>query len=206
MEEIPKMLYQSVLPTISTSVYTAPQGKYTAIKSIFLTCLANGTDRTFSLVVGGITVAYNHTIKSFKTLFLDDLNIFLLPGETIQIHCPGGNMIAQISGMEMEYIPSEFPYTKVSGSIPSVTSATILNPDSAYDWVIKSLIITNPNIADREIVIQCEGFSILYRYTLRPYDTLIVPLPKFLIPKGQKINAYNISGGAVFGIVAERVV
>ncbi|WP_340019526.1 hypothetical protein [Paenibacillus sp. FSL H3-0457] len=206
MAEIAKLLYQGVIPTTATSIYTAPPGKYTVIKSIFLTSLANGTDRTFNLVIGGITVGYGHTVKSFKTLFFDDIGIFLLPGETIQLHCSGGNVISQISGIESDYVPAEFPYIKSNGSIPAVTSSTILNPDSSHDWIIKSLIITNHNSADREIVVQSAGFSLLYRFNLKAYDTLIVPLPNFMLPKGQTVTAYTMSGGALFGIVAERVV
>ncbi|MFE6075277.1 hypothetical protein ACFVQB_12450 [Paenibacillus sp. NPDC057886] len=206
MADIIKLLYQAVLPTSATSVYTAPQGKYTVIKSIFLSSLANGTDRTFRMIIGGITVGYDHVVKSFKTLLLNDLNIFLLPGESIQLHCPGGNMISQISGIEVDYIASEFPYIKSNGVL-SVPSSAILNPDASNDRLIKSLIITNPSSTSTEVVVQANGFALMYRQLIKPYDTLVVPMPNFFLIKGQTITANVISGsGTLFGIVAKKVV
>lgn len=69
MAEIAKLLYQGVLPTAATNIYTAPPGKYTVIKSIFLTSLANGTDRTFNLVIGGLLLGTGTLLSHLKLYF-----------------------------------------------------------------------------------------------------------------------------------------
>lgn len=208
MGNIAKSLYSASLPASSTNVYAAPQGKYILIKSIILTNYSS-VDRTFNLIIGGIPLGYNHTLKANGTLVIDDTNLFLFPGDWIQVSCSASSSISMfVSGEERDYVLSDFPYKRNNGTIPNST-ITVFPADSKYDWVIKSIIITNMATVAKSIDIAANNQYLLTKYSIKPNDTLIVPLPNLFIPKGNPLTMFASSGGSgspEFGLVAQKVV
>lgn len=203
MADVIKYLFAGSLPTSATEVYTVPSGKCSVAKSFAIT---NSTvsPLTFTLIVGGVNVAYDHTIKAYGTLLINDLDIPLLPGENITVLGSTTSVKMHITGLERDYVASDYPYQKIIYAL----YGTATTPANNFDAMIKSIVLCNPNSAgDAQVSITLENYLLPPWKVIKTKDSLIIPSPKIFLPKGKQITV-TVAGtntNCRIGFVLEKV-
>ncbi|OMF66311.1 hypothetical protein MKY66_06395 [Paenibacillus sp. FSL R5-0766] len=196
-----KRLIHPIVPTTGSIAYTVPQGKYTVVKSIVITN-SNSPDLTYYLKIGGTFIAVNRTLKGKNTLIIDDLFIPLLPSETITVQASNSGCVMYISGVEKDYIESEYPYTTIN----AVTSTSPVNlPSRTTDVMIKSIIIHNLSTNVVPEVTVYIPWSFINQMKLNTKDTLIIPNLNVLLPSNHNLT-YYATNNVYFTVILERVV
>ncbi|WP_419891397.1 hypothetical protein [Paenibacillus xylanexedens] len=197
-----KALFEGTIPSASTNVYTVPSGKYAVSKSIVI-CNGDSAVMTFTLIIGGVNVAYSHNLAGYETLIIDDLDIPMLGSETITMLSSTVNGRIVITGFERDYVAEEFPYLKIIANY----SGWFTLPANDFDSILKSIVICNPNSTEsRGSVMQTSSLALIYNKTIKPRDTVIIPLPKIFVPKGRQLMIAGTSSGLRFAIIFEKVV
>ncbi|WP_338591887.1 hypothetical protein V6669_06365 [Paenibacillus sp. Y5S-9] len=201
MADTIKYMYEDAVPTTATAVYTVPSGKCAVAKS-FVISNPGSVARTFRLIVGGIVVAYDHTIKGYDTIFIDDLDIPLLPGETIIIMGSTATIKAYVTGFERDYVTSEYSYQKIN----HLLNGSIMTPANTFDAMIKAIVICNPNAVDTQVGVTLKDYLIAPQKVVKANDSLIIPMPKLFLPKGRQITLSASGSNCHVGIILEKVV
>lgn len=202
MADTIKYMFEGSLPASATAVYTVPSGKCAVAKSFSITN-PTAVPLTFRLIVGGIVVAYDHTIKGFDTLFINDLDIPLLSEENITVMGSTTSVKMYITGLERDYVASEYPYQKILYTL----FGTAITPANNFDAMIKAIVLCNPNAADAQVGITLQNYLIPPQKVVKGKDSLIIPLPKLFLPKGRQITI-NVAGSNTncnVGIIMEKV-
>lgn len=199
-EQIKQLVYP-LISTTSNISYTVPTGKYTVVKSIII---SNGSsaDLTYSLNIGGTYIATNRTLKGKGTLIIDDLCIPLLPSQTIVTQASTGSCVMYISGVEKDYIKSNYPYTTINAV--TTTSLTAI-PGRTSDMMIKSIIIHNVSTNTVAEVTVLMPWTFIPQKSLNPKETLIIPNINALLPSIYDLS-YRATNNVYVTIILEKVV
>ncbi|CAM4460268.1 hypothetical protein [Paenibacillus xylanexedens] len=199
-EQIKQLVYPLISTTSSIS-YTVPSGKYTVVKSIII---SNGSsaDLTYSLNIGGTYIATNRTLKGKGTLIIDDLCIPLLPSQTIVTQASTGSCVMYISGVEKDYIKSNYPYTTINAV--TTTSLTAI-PGRTSDMMIKSIIIHNVSTNTVAEVTVLMPWTFIPQKSLNPKETIIIPNINALLPSIYDLS-YRATNNVYVTIILEKVV
>ncbi|MCM3204418.1 hypothetical protein [Paenibacillus illinoisensis] len=204
MADTIKSIFEGNVPTTSTIAYTVPNGKYAVIKSVIICNSSINTSVTFRLSIGGGNIAQDHTLKGGDTLVLDELDFPLLPGETIVIYGSTSSARMIISGFERDYDSKNYPYLKVVTTV-TVGGGGIYTPANDFDAIIKSIVICNSTNTNATVSMNT-SVSLINCKIIKPYDTLIVPLPKIFLGKGKQLYQYTTTATAQVTIIMEKVV
>ncbi len=193
------------MPTADTTVYTVPSSKYAVVKSLTMSN-NSATAQTINVTIGGIRLMINYVVPAKDSLVINDLDIPMIQGETIQVRSTeaGNNTAMSFVGFERDYVASEYPYVKLNGLVQA--TATTLFTASGGDWILKRLIITclSGNVMKFYTSISAVSFI---DYQLNPWDTLYVPLQR-LVGNGTSIlgTAVGLNNSLTYGLVLEKVV
>ncbi|MDK8191555.1 hypothetical protein QP794_15820 [Paenibacillus sp. UMB7766-LJ446] len=200
MADTIKSLYSALMPTVSSSIYAPPTGKYAVVKSIVI-CNRSSSDVTISLGAAGIVIIHSHTLKENGTLIINDLDVPIIPGTIISASASSAVVALSIGGFERDYVPSEYPYVVAARSTPG--SVTL---NSGNDWIVKSFVITNTTSTESAVSITFDGMTLINLYKVKPYDSVILPLPKIFIKGGKVISSAHSGSIVHFGVILEKVV
>ncbi|OPG94192.1 hypothetical protein B2I21_33560 [Chryseobacterium mucoviscidosis] len=204
MADTIKSIFEGNVPTTSTIVYTVPSGKYSVIKSAIICNSSTNTVVTFRLSMGGGNIAYDHTLKGGDTLVLDELDFPLLPGESITVSGSTSSVRMLISGFERDYDSANYPYLKAV-TVVTVGGGGIYSLANDFDAIIKSIVICNSTNTAATVSLNT-SISLINSKLIKPYDTLIVPLPKIFLAKGKQLYHAATTSTAQFTIIMEKVV
>ena len=192
------------MPTTSATVYTAPTGKFAVSKSIIISNTSSSGVK-IRVMIAGFYVAYDHVIKAKSTLAIDDLDIPIVPGNSIAISSATANVVSiAISGFERDYVSGDFPYLLTTGTFYGSYPA-----GSTNDWIIKSIVVCNTTTSVSTMNLKLGSITIMDSYKLKANDTIIVPSLNLYFARGQTLTYDTDSQVAwpiYFGIVLEKVV
>lgn len=205
MADTIRNLFSGVMPTADTTVYTVPSSKYAIVKCLTMSN-NSATPQTINVTIGGIRLAINYVVPAKDTLIINDIDIPMVNGETIQIRSTeaGSNTSMSLVGFERDYVASEYPYVKLNGTVQA--TATTLFTASGGDWILKRAIFTSMT-GNKLSFYTSISYASFIDYTLSPYDTLYVPLQR-LVSNGTNIlgTAVGYNNSLVYGLVLEKVV
>lgn len=190
-----KLLYGGIPSTTRTDVYTVPDKKYAIARSIVITSRSTAA-QSYVLFIGNVSLGNTYTVPPGKSIVIDDLSIPLLPGQVISVQNVSANGVGMwISGEELDYSPSDYPYASSYGLIQTSYSP-LINLDPNNDWMLKSLVLNNTAFSDnRSIILSLisptgASHHLLFGYSIKVKNVLVLPLPNIIIPKGYTIRAY----------------
>lgn len=197
-----KALFEGTIPSASTTVYTVPSGKYAVSKSIVI-CNGDSAVMTFTLIIGGVNVAYSHNLAGYETLIIDDLDIPMLSSDVITMISSTVNARIVITGFERDYVAEEYPYLKTIANYSGQFSL----PSNNFDSILRSVVVCNPNSTTSNCsIFQTSSLPLIYNKLIKPRDTLIIPLPKIFVPRGRQLIVNATASGLRFAIIIEKVV
>lgn len=182
MTDTIKALYAGNATTSAANVYTVQPGKYAVVKSMVITNSYTDTSVTFRLIVGGVHVAYDHVLEGSETLIINDLDIPLIEGETIQVQSSANVVNFTLSGFERDYLVADYNYSK---RVSAVNSSLSFGTDS-FNWLIKSILVCNPGNTLAKVTVDLPR-RIMSAQSVKPYDTLIIPNANIFRAAGSSI-------------------
>ncbi|WP_405131581.1 hypothetical protein MHB43_06620 [Paenibacillus sp. FSL H8-0317] len=199
-----KALYAGKASSAATTVYSVPAGKYAVIKSIVIVNTTANLYRTFRLIVGGAYIAYDHSLQGSQTLVINDLDIPLMAGETIQVQGSGGSEVEfTISGFEEDYVAIDYDYSKRTALF--TTSGNFSG--FGYNYLIKSIVICNTTNVDAKVTIDIDSTrKLMVEQSVIANDTLIIPNPDIFLPTKTLSIGVVTTAAVQVSIVLERVV
>lgn len=198
-KQVKSLVLANPSANVSRTAYTVPSGKYAVAKSVTISN-SSTTDLKFRLIIGGAYVAYDYTLKGKDTLAINDLDIPLLPGETIIIMASSSSCFFKVSGFEDDYIQSEYPYLKLN--VMPVNTAASITKDS--DMIIRSIIICNSS-GTTTTSIFLDAPSTLVNKDIKPNDSLLLLNFQYFISKNENIVHRQTSTGGLITFVMEKV-
>lgn len=205
-----KLFYGDLPPTSSIRAYEAPSNKYAVVRSIIITNRTSAVTQYY-LHVGSTNLGNTHVLQPYQVLILDDVNIPVLPGQGITVRADTASSVAMwISGEEIDYDISNFPYVSGYGSMQT-SVGPLVNLDASHDWMIKSLILSNTNTgSSRTVTINFTTSSrvinVIPSQVIKPRDILVIPLPNIVLPKGTSVTGFVTGASDVwFGITCMKV-
>lgn len=102
MADVSKRFAKGALGTTNISVYTVPAGKTAFLKAMTV-CNKTATDATFTIILAGTEIIYQHTLKAKDTLTIPFLDQIIESGETITGIASAASAINYyISGREVD--------------------------------------------------------------------------------------------------------
>lgn len=194
------------MPTAATTSYTAPSGKFAVVKSVFI-CNKTSSNITIRLIVGGINVSFDHVVKSNDTLSITDLDIPLMSAETIVVSSSTANAATiSVVGFERDYDSGTYPFLKAALSSGLGTTANAIVAVGSNDWIVRSIILTNTSTSNVNVTIDIGSVRFIDAHTIKPKDTLIIPLQVFLVAFATIQGFASVGSVVTSGIVLEKVV
>ncbi|MFJ2045797.1 hypothetical protein ACIOBL_19540 [Paenibacillus taichungensis] len=197
-----RALCEGSIPTTATSRYVVPSGKYAVVKSIVIVNGSSIADLMFTITIGGVALSYNHTLKANDALYLNELDIPLLPGEEIILSSSTSNGRIIVTGLERDYVAQDYPYVKINASLGS---SYINLPANDFDSIMKSLILCNNTGTDSRVMMSdTAGSYMLFNKLVKGNDTMLIPLPNVFVAKRRQ---WQLQGAGVkLSIILEKVV
>jgi hypothetical protein len=175
----------------TTTVYTVPTDSKTIIKSFIITN-SSASGVTVIVRLAGTEILFNYIIKPYDTIVVPAMDQCIdITNGTISIYASAGNSISYyISGIETLLTDTE--YSDVSrlghGVLPTYPTYNFLFGSTSKNRLVKGLILCNTNSTDARVYLSISGFSILPGFTIKSYDTIIVPTTDLLLPASQTIS------------------
>ncbi|HBU81774.1 MAG TPA: hypothetical protein DEF35_09060 [Paenibacillus sp.] len=189
-----KRLFGGSVPTANSTVnlYTVPTNYKTIIKSFII---SNGSASGINVIVrvANTEILFNYILKAKDTIVIPVMDQCLIAGNAITIYVSGAsntNVIScYISGIEA--LTTDPEYSGVArmglGIIPS-SSSTIVSSWSK-ERIVKGIILCNTNSSDTEVTMEVGGVRILQGFSIKGYDTILIPTTDLLIPASEVITA-----------------
>ncbi|SDL24407.1 hypothetical protein SAMN05428961_104386 [Paenibacillus sp. OK060] len=203
MADVIKNLYSATISTTSTStVYTVPDKKFSVVKSVFI-CNKSTSSCAVKLIIGGINVIYDHVIKAKDTLVINDLDIPIIQGETIQVSTTIANTVSiTLVGFERDFTyDGVYPYFKSNLTSLATTLSSFVNVGS--DYMVRKIILANFSANDVSVTLDIGSNRLMDAFKIKSKDTLIVPLYAFLAKSNSISGFASLSSSVSCGIVFE---
>ncbi|NWL89555.1 hypothetical protein DMN77_18570 [Paenibacillus sp. 79R4] len=102
MEDVSKRFGKGTFGTASTTIYTVPEGKTAFLKALTV-CNKTTADATFTILLAGTEIIYQHTLKAKDTLTIPFLDQIIESGEAVAGLASAASAINYyISGREVD--------------------------------------------------------------------------------------------------------
>lgn len=187
------------------TAYIVPLSYKTIIKSFVI---SNGSAAAVAVTVqiANINIMSNYLISPNDTIVVPVMDQLLIAGNSITLYATAANSISfYISGVESLVTDPEYSdVLRVGlGSVP-VSSGTIVSAASK-DRIVKGITLCNTSSTDRKISMEVFGWRILQVYTLKGFETILIPAMDLLIPAYEYMTASSSASGINYYITAKEL-
>lgn len=157
-----------------------------------------------SIQIGEKYIVRGYQLKLNQTLFIDDLGIPIMPGESLRVHGSYTGVNGKITGYET--LTDGITSYRPSG----LTDFGVGVPATSKDRLLKSLIITNISTFEVKAGLRIGdnlAFSnMIIDYSIPVNNSIIIPSMDLFLPAGGTINVQSsVLNGMVFHMALKDV-
>ncbi|MER2061425.1 MAG: hypothetical protein ABS894_00690 [Aerococcus urinaeequi] len=180
MADIIKKLYGGYMPTVTTSIYTAPTGKRTVIKSMTV-CNSSPTTQTFHVMLNNIPFVWLRSIKPYETLVIPVFDQVLTSGQYISVLASAASSIhVRLSGYDTDRTDLITFRFKAGTSDTTVSGSKLL---------VKSIAICTDGSGQITFDMRFGTNYIICNQPLNPVDTILIPTLDQILEGGEGISS-----------------